>query len=186
MPPRHGSDATVSPAPGRVEARWFLAERIPHHLRPAGEGGMRTDLYHLPTLNPVAAWKRRSRRTPEFKFRDPNPRMVRVEGIGGIAECWHKVRPSVEPSLADEWLAVRKQVWQRPGLQIAEASVEGAAWSTLAVCLDADTSEEIVDTLGRWHDDLDRAGMAVSYPTWLLARRWLRCGADGVLSNASA
>jgi hypothetical protein len=40
--------------------------------------------------------------------------------------------------------------------------------------------------MARWHDDLERAGMAVSYPTWLLARRWLHCDADGLLSSASA
>jgi hypothetical protein len=146
---------------------------------------VRTDLYHLPTLSPVAAWKRRGRRTPEFKFRDPNPRMVWVEGIGGVAERWHKIRPTAEPSLADDWLAVRKRIWERPGLQIAEVSVEGVTWSTIAACLDVRRGKEFVNTLARWHPDLDRAGVALSYPTWLLARRW-SAEVSGMLSSASA
>jgi hypothetical protein len=176
MPGRSRTVAVSSPETLQTEARWFVRGSIPRRLRPAGQGRVRIDLYHAPTLNPVAAWKRRDRRTPEFKFRAPNPRMVRVGGIGGIAEQWRKLRPPVEPVLADDWLAVRKRLWERPGLQIAEVRLEGATWSTIAVRLDAVGTRQVATALERWHDVLEQTGIAASYPTWLLARRWLRAG----------
>ena len=145
---------------------------IPAVLRPAGDGIVRVDSYDLASLTPAAAWKRRGDGgRVELKLRSPQVVAVRVDGVAAVAEQWRKERLA-HASTADaaDWLAVRKRLWERVGLQITELEIGGERWTSLAVGVEHAAPTDRRALVGRWRDHLEAMAVPASYPTFLLAK----------------
>ena len=145
-------------APPSAEARWFVAEDLPAHLRPSSRGRRRIDSYCVPSLSPVSSVKRRGdRRSLEWKVRVGRVELVRCDAAIGFAERWVKQQlDHPAPVLAGgPWLDVDKQIWCVDGAELARLSVAGERWWTVAMRTEhaSDGSTAGVDRRRRDHRD---------------------------------
>jgi hypothetical protein len=155
----------------RVEVRWFLAGDVGRNLvarrRPDKR---RVDTYHLGSLTETSAWKRRGRRGPfEWKRREGPPLPLTIDGVGGIAERWVKLRTRRQPDLSGHWVDVDKEIWLTDDWQLCRLKIDGIhSWS---VALQGDESlpdPTLSPKLERWWPILRAAGTSASYPAWLI------------------
>lgn len=153
-----------------AEARWFVAGRLPEALVPPRPPLRRCDEYDLSRLAPDRSVKRRGGRHIESKLRIGRVQLVEIGGVTGFAERWLKARVLEDERWAHHaWLAVRKQVWRRRGLQVCAIDVEGEEWWSVAVSVPGVEAE----LLAPWRGALLERGQPSAYPDWLmgLARR---------------
>lgn len=152
----------------RPEARWFVEGDIPRRFRPRTSPVERVDAYHVPSLTPDRAVKRRGPKAKlEYKVR-AHAEPVRLGDIDGCAERWQKWRSRGRHDfeLAGPWVLIAKQIWSFEGCEVARVITDTTTWWSLSVVIGA-SQRELGSRARRWLSRLDSDAQPDSYAGWL-------------------